>query len=193
MRNPLEPYIRKSALLLGILLATTSIASAQALATAGRGAEIAPFAQATLVRPDWGPGHNFGYTAGVDYTRFIRSVVQPSIEFRVTTANGTTVNERTYSGGLKLQTTVHRVHPYATVLVGYGTIAFNYKNHGYQGDNSVIYSLGGGADFDVTSLLKLRFDFTDQNWNLGTNASLTPMTFGVGFSYSLPFHTGRVR
>jgi hypothetical protein len=193
MRNPLESFIRKSALLLGVLLAATTIAPAQAMITAGRGAEFAPFATTTLVRPDWGPGSNLGYTAGIDYTRFIRSIVQPSIEFRVTGANGATVNERTYAGGLKLQTTIHRIHPYATVLVGYGTIAFNYNNHGYQGDNSVIYSYGGGADFDVTSLWKVRFDVTAQNWKLGNNATLTPATFSVGVAYSLPFHTGRVR
>jgi hypothetical protein len=194
MRNPLSLHIRKSALLLGILLATTSIASAQALITAGRGAELAPFAEATLVRPDWGPGNNFGYMVGVDYTRFIRSIVQPSLEVRVTGANGTVVNEHTYTGGLKLQTTVHRIHPYATFLVGYGVIDLNYFNGGYNHDNSVIYSLGGGADFDVTSLLKVRLDATHQNWNLGgSDGSLTPVTFSVGVAYSLPFHSGRVR
>jgi hypothetical protein len=193
MRNPLELFIRKSALILGILLVTTGVASAQALITAGRGAELAPFAQATLVRPDWGGNNNFGYAAGVDYTRYIRSIVQPSIEFRVTSANGSTVNERTYAGGLKLQTTVHRIHPYATFLVGYGAIDLNYPNGGYNHDNSVIYSLGGGSDFDVTSLLKVRLDATHQSWSLGTNATLTPVTFSVGVSYRLSLHNGRVR
>ena len=131
---------------------------------------------------------------GVDYTRFIRSIVQPSLEVRVTGANGTVVNEHTYTGGLKLQTTVHRIHPYATFLVGYGVIDLNYFNGGYNHDNSVIYSLGGGADFDVTSLLKVRLDATHQNWNLGgSDGSLTPVTFSVGVAYSLPFHSGRVR
>lgn len=192
MRNLLNPHIRKSALLLGVLLATTGIASAQALITAGRGAEFAPFAQTTLVRPDWGPSNNIGYTLGIDYTRFIRSIVQPSLEVRMTSANGTTVNERSYTGGLKLQTSIHRVHPYATVLAGYGTIHLNYNDGTYTGDNGIVYSLGGGADFNVTSQWKLRFDFTHQQWNLG-NAPLSPMTLGVGVSYSLPFHTGRVR
>jgi Outer membrane protein beta-barrel domain len=193
MRNTLHSSIMKSAFFLGTLLATAQLASAQAMIAAGRGTEIAPFVQTTLVRPDWGPTSNIGYTVGVDYTRFIRSIVQPSIEVRMTSANGKTVNERSYAGGLKLQTAVHGIHPYATFLVGYGTITLNYPEGTYTGDDSVIYSYGGGADFKVTSAWKLRLDFSQQNWNLGTNASLTPMTFGVGVSYSLPFHNGRVR
>jgi len=179
--------------LFAILLASAGIVSAQALITAGRGSEIAPFAQTTLIYPDWGPNRNFGYTVGIDYTRYIRSIVQPSIEIRLTGANGKAVNEHTYTGGLKLQTTIHGVHPYATILAGYGTIAFNYPNGSYTGDNSVIYSLGGGADFHVTSQCKLRLDFSQQEWNLGTNASLTPVALSVGVSYALPFHNGRAR
>lgn len=191
MRNPLSLHIRKSALLFAALLATPGIASAQALITAGRGAEVAPFAQVTYINTDWGPS-SYGYTAGIDYTRFIRSIVQPSIEFRMTSVNASAVNERTYSGGLKLQTTVHRVHPYATFLAGYGTLALNYSQGSYTGDNAIIYSFGGGADFNVTSQWKLRLDATRQQWNLG-DAPLTPFAVGVGVSYSLPFHTGRVR
>ena len=193
MRNIVHSSIAKSALFLAILLASAQTASAQALITAGRGSEIAPFAQTTLINPDWGQTNNIGYTVGIDYTRYIRSIVQPSIEVRITSANGKVVNERTYSGGLKLQTTIHGIHPYATLLVGYGTIAFNYPNGNYTGDDSVIYAYGGGADFNVTSQWKLRLDFSQQNWNLGTNASLTPMALGIGVSYSLPFHNGRVR
>jgi opacity protein-like surface antigen len=191
MRNLLQTRTRKAASFLGILLATTGIASAQALITAGRGAEIAPFAQTTIVSPDWGQTRNIGYTLGVDYTRFIRSIVQPSIEIRMTSASGITVNERTYTGGLKLQTTVHGIHPFATFLAGYGTIHFNNTTF-YTGDNAMVYSLGGGVDFNVTQQWKVRADFAGQNWNLG-NATLSPMTLGVGVAYSLPFHTGRVR
>jgi hypothetical protein len=192
MRKSLHSSITKSAFLLGVLLATAQIVPAQALITAERGSGIAPFAQATLIRPDWGPTSNIGFTYGVDYTRYIRSIVQPSIELRMTMANGTTVNENTYSGGLKLQTSIHRVHPYATLLAGYGTIHFNYYNGNYAGDNATVYSLGGGADFDVTSQWKLRADFIQQHWNLG-GPTLTPSALSVGVAYSPSFHNGRAR
>jgi opacity protein-like surface antigen len=183
----------KTAILLGILWAVTRAVSAQAIVTAERGIGIAPFAQATLLRPDWGQTNNLGYTAGLDYTRFIRSsILQPSLEFRYTRANGATVNERSYSAGIRLQTTVHGVHPYATFLAGHGNIDFNYANGSYYGDNSIIYSLGAGAELNVTPLWKLRLDFTSQHWNI-IPQTLTPMTFAAGVAYSLPFRNRRVQ
>jgi opacity protein-like surface antigen len=195
MRNPLHHSAWKSALLLGILLSATRVVSAQALLTAQRSTEITPFAQLALVSPDWGPTNNLGYTVGIDYTHFIRSsFVQPSLEFRYTRANGVTVNERSYAGGFKLQTTVHGIHPYATILAGHGNIDFNYAlpNSNYHGDNSFIFAFGGGAEFNVTSLWRLRLDVTSQSWNTGTE-SLSPLTLGVGIAYSLPSHFRRVQ
>lgn len=192
MRILLHRTTLKSALLLWAIFAATTAAKAQALVPAQRGAEIAPFAQTTLVHPDWGQTNNLGYTVGIDYTRFIRSIVQPSLEVRMTSANGTSVNERTYAGGLKLQTTVHNIHPYAALLVGYGDITFTYPGHVFSGDNSIIYTIGGGADFNVNSRWKLRVDVNQQHWNLDPN-TLTPLTVGLGVAYTLPFHTGQAR
>lgn len=185
--------ICKTALLLGILLAAIRVVSAQAIVTAQRSIEVAPFAQTTLVRPDWGPTSNLGYTAGIDVTRFIRSsLLQPAFEFRYTHANGSTVNERSYAAGIRLQTAVHGVHPYATLLVGHGNIDMNYPDNGYNSDNSIIYAYGGGADFNVISHWKLRLDLTSQHWNIGPQ-SLTPMTLGVGIAYTLPSLNRRVQ
>jgi len=145
---------------------------------AQRGGEFAPFVQTTLLSPDWGPTSNVGYTIGVDYTRFIRSIVQPSLEVRMTSANGSTVGERSYIGGLKLQTTIHGIHPYFTLLGGEG--------------RTFIYSLGGGAIIPIHSQLDLRLDFTHQQWNIDPQ-TLTPVTLSVGVAYRLPFHNGRVQ
>jgi hypothetical protein len=183
--------IRKSAILLAVLVAASQAASAQALETAQRGTEIAPFAQYTVLTPDWGTTNDTGYTAGLDYTRFIRSIVQPSVEFRYTTATGQTVNEHIYSTGLKLQTTIHHIRPYFTALAGKGFIDFDHPANGYISDSSVVYSLGGGALFSVGRQINLRLDYTHQNWNIGPE-TLTPATFGVGFAYRIPFHNGRV-
>jgi hypothetical protein len=184
----LHKIARKVLPLAGFLALAAPIAPSQAMLSSSRGAEIAPFAQTTLLSPDWGPTKDLGYTIGIDYTRFIRSIVQPSIEVRMTSASGSSVNERTYSGGLKLQTTIHHVRPYATFLVGNGTIQFVHPINNYLSDNSIIYSLGGGAEVDVTSQLSVRFDFQHQQWNLDPN-TLTPVALGVGFSYRLPFHS----
>jgi hypothetical protein len=190
--NSPHALVRQSLFLLGIL-AAARIAPAQALETAQRGAEIAPFAQTVLLSPDWGPTRNLGYTVGIDYSRFIRSIVQPSIELRMTSASGTTVNEKSYLGGLKLQTpAIHRIHPYLAVLGGRGFIDFNHATNGYTGDNSFVISMAGGARFPVTSQLDLTVEYSWQQWNIDPQI-LNPSTLGVGVAYRIPFHTGRVQ
>jgi opacity protein-like surface antigen len=188
MRNLLSNWTTKSALFLGISLAATGIASAQATVVGERGAELAPFITTTYLSPDWGQKNNLGFTAGVDYTRFIRSIVQPSLEFRMTSADGLNVGEKTYLGGFKLQTTVHGVHPYAVVLGGNGDIVFHHQEaQGYTTDNSFVLSVGGGAEFNVLPQWKVRADFTEQHWNLEPQI-LTPKVFSVGVAYSIAFH-----
>ena len=186
MRNLLSGWIAKSAVFLGISLAASGIAIGQAVVTADRGAAIATFATSTLVHPDWGQPNNIGFTVGVDYTRFTPTLIQPSLELRMTHANGTQVGENSYLTGFKLETGFHRIHPYATFLAGMGYIAF--KNQpSYSSDSSFTYSLGGGAEFNVLPSWRVRADFTEQHWNLDPQI-LTPMSFGVGVSYSIPFH-----
>jgi hypothetical protein len=193
MRNLFHPATLKSAILLGILAAATHIVSAQALITAQRGAEITPFAQATLISPDWGQTNNLGYTFGIDFTRFIRSsFLQPSLELRMNSAGGITVLERSYVGGFKLQTAIHGIHPYATILGGDGSITFTHPINGYLGDNSFVLSVGCGAEFNVTRQLAVRLDFTNQFWNLDPQ-SLTPLTFGVGVAYHIGARNSRIQ
>ena len=91
-----------------------------------------------------------------------------------------------YLTGFKLETAIRRIHPYATLLAGMGYITF--KNQpSYSSDSSFTYSLGGGAEFNVLPSWKVRADFTEQHWNLDPQV-LNPMSFGVGVSYSIPFH-----
>jgi opacity protein-like surface antigen len=191
MTNLLHRSIRNAALLLGISLGAVHVASGQAIATGGRGAELSPFALATLVLPDWGQPNNYGYAVGADYTRFVPFVLQPSLEFRFTHADGEQVNEKSYGGGLKLHATVHRLHPYATFLIGHGDVAF-YRAINTAKHSSIVYSIGGGADLDISSQWKVRADYTQQFWNLDFG-TLTPSTFALGIAYRVPFHNGRSR
>ena len=183
MRFSFRRALRCSLLLAGFAI-TSSAAHGQAKITAGRGNAFTPFAQMTLVGPDWGPTENLGYTFGLDYTHFIRSRVQPSLEARATAANGSTVNEHSYLGGFQVQLPFHGIYPYATLLGGYGGIHYNYDNGGYTGDHSLIYSLGGGADVPLARALRLRLDFTRQTWNIAPQ-TLNPITLSAGLAYSL--------
>ncbi len=189
----MQNLLHRSTLILGVLLAATQVATAQAIVSAQRGAEIAPFAQVTLISPDYGQSRNLGYTVGLDYTRFIRSsIVQPSIEFRYTSANGITVNERSYAGGVKVQTTIHGIQPYATFLVGHGNIDLAVPEGTYAGDNAIVLAYGGGVQFPVTQLLRVKGEVMAQHWNL-EQATLTPTTYSLGVVYVVPFHRLGVR
>jgi len=194
MRNPLyrlhllrQSWIMKSALCLGISLSATATASAQADWTAQRGTEIVPFLQTTLLSPDWGQTRNIGFTAGIDYTRFLRSVVQPSLELRVSSANGINVGEHSFTGGLKIATTIRGIHPYGTLLAGTGGITFMNPIDTYGSDTSFVYSMGGGVEYNVRPQWKLRADYTRQHWDLDPQ-TLTPSMYSVGVAYSIPFH-----
>jgi opacity protein-like surface antigen len=189
MRNLLNHWTMKSVVCLGITLASTGIASAQAAVTAQRGADLVSFAQTTLLRPDWGQTNNIGFSAGLDYTRYIRSSYQPSLELRYTNADGKNVGEHSFTGGLKLTTTAFGLHPYATLLAGTGGITFHNPVDTYGKDTSFVYSLGGGLEFNVQPQWKVRLDFTQQHWDLDPQL-LTPMTFAVGVSYKIPFGAG---
>jgi opacity protein-like surface antigen len=183
-------YHRMLAVTLLVAGATIAV-GAQAIPTVQRGAEFAPFVQTTIVNPDWGQTKNIGFTAGFDYTRFIPSIVQPSLEFRATRATGRTVNESTYLGGIKLQTTIRNIHPYAVVLAGKGIIGFNYfYNGGIKGDDSLVYAYGGGAEFNVRRSWKIRAEYTQQHWDFDPN-TLSPSNFGFGLAYSVPFGNRR--
>ena len=56
------------------------------------------------------------------------------------------------------------------------------------GDNSFVYSLGGGAEFNVTSPVGAAPRLHPAALEPRPQ-TLTPMTFGVGVAYSIPFHT----
>ena len=144
MRHPLHLTLNhwagKTVILLAASLAVPAAASAQAAVTAQRGAEIAPFVQASIITPDWGPQHNIGYTVGIDYTRLISGIIQPSLELRYISANGLTVDEHSITGGFKIATSVRNIHPYATLLAGTGGILFVHPVPGYPSDTAYIYS-----------------------------------------------------
>lgn len=186
-------FAYRRALALTLVLAGAAVATsrgnAQAMPTVERGSEFVPFGLATSVNPDWGQTNNLGFAAGFDYTHLIPSIVQPSLEFRVTHASGRTVNQSTYLGGFKLQTRIRNINPYLVLLAGKGIITFNYfYNGGLTGDDSAVYAIGGGAEIPVHRSWKVRADYTQQHWNLEPN-TLTPSTFGFGVAYTVPFRS----
>lgn len=193
MRNALNRWTVLPTVLLALAVAGVRSSAAQAVPVGTRGSDVAPFFAVTTVSPDWGASRNFGYTAGVDYTRLSRGVGQPGLEFRVSSATGLRVDEFSYAGGLKLQGGSYGpVRPYATMLVGMGTINIHPGGPSLAKETSFLYALGGGLEIQLPSAFKVKADFLQQTWSFSPNG-LTPVALSIGLSYSLPVRNGGFR
>jgi hypothetical protein len=170
------------------LLAPPARLAAQALPAATKALDISVYGGYISSNSDYGPYRNTGEAFGVEITRPIRFPIVPSIEGRFNFTNGPAVRENTYLPGVRgTATYLHVLHPYAAVFFGYGTIDFNFPNHGYQSDDSAIFAAGGGLNVDVSENFGLMADFQYQHWSLGANDSLTPNLFLFGVTYHIPF------
>ena len=75
-------------------------------------------------------------------------------------------------------------------FVSAGTITFTHPLIDPAGkaiprsDNSIVYSLGGGVDYDFARhFRRLRVDYQFEHWNLGTNLTFTPQALSIGAVY----------
>jgi hypothetical protein len=166
---------------------------AQATPAAFKQGEISVYGAYSRVWPDYAPQKDNGAIFGADYTRFINFFLTPSLEFRGKVVSGPTVNERTWGGGIRGEHRFRNFYPYIDFLVSAGTIQFNHPSLDafgrlYASDNSIVYSAGGGVDYDITRRFAARFDYQFEHWNLGTNQSLTPEALSIGAVYHLTPH-----
>lgn len=163
-------------------------ASAQASYTASRHeGHVSIFGEGSRLSTDYGPKKDYGYTFGADYTRHYR-LLNPSLEFRVSHADGDNVGQTSYMGGLKGSRDYGRLHPYGDLLLGYGIITFTHPRGTYYRDNSIIFGAGGGVDVDIVGNFAAKAEFQYQSWKLGNaNSRLTPSLLSIGIVYHLPF------
>lgn len=163
----------------------------QAVRTASKSADISVFAGFQDADPAYGPDHAAGGSFGADFTRYFHIPVQPSLEFRANFISNTFVSEHTYLVGLRAAVPFRGLRPYADFLVGPGTIHFP-LNVGYLGDNSTVYSYGGGVDVPVYRNFALKLDVQGQHWNTG-EFIYTPTLGTIGINYTIPFrpHTSQ--
>jgi hypothetical protein len=167
--------------------------SAQAAPTRSRAAGASAFVTYTWLDPDYGSSGS-AVTVGGDYTKFFK-FVSPSIEARFKTGSGAAVTETTFGGGIRAETQIKYFHPYADFLVSDGLISFAEKNYigsnGNGSNNSLVYSFGGGVDYDFADQWAARLDFQSESWNLHSvpNVMLTPRAYSIGILYR--FRLGR--
>ena len=181
--------------------AGTGVAAGQSRVTAQRESEIAPFVLATYMHPalatySYPEAANFGYAAGVDASPFMFRRFQPALELRFTGDSGPLAHEYTCSGGLKAAILFRGIRPYATLLKGFDIIYFTYPiatpKGPYARDGSRMFSVGGGAEFDVGPSWQVRVDYSKQYWALAS-PDIRPVAVSLGVAYRIPFRNGKMR
>lgn len=167
--------------------------SAQATAARSREASLSAFGMfAPHMTPDYGQAVK-AFTVGGDYTRFYQ-VISPAIEFRYKDSTMGAVSERTIGGGIRVERSFSYFRPYADFLVSSGTINFAQKDYigsnGTGSNSSIVYSYGGGLDYDFADQWAVRVDFQQESWSFNKSPviTLTPRALSVGILYHFRFH-----
>lgn len=187
--DPSMASLRSTLFFLALPLAANTLAGAQAVRTASKSADISVFGGFEAAHPDYGPYNSYGGMFGIDFTRYFHFPVEPSLEFRANFHSNIAVSEHSYVVGLKAAVPFRFVKPYADLLVGPGNIHFPY-NPGYTGDDSIVYSYGGGIDVPLLRGFAAKFDLQGQHWNTG-EFTYTPTIGTIGLSYTIPFRPRR--
>ncbi len=168
-------------------------AEAQASFTATQPLGLSAFGGGTGNWTNLEGGRNLGITAGVDlalptYRRF-----RPVLEVRAThaVANGQIDAQKEVLGGLRVERQYTRWHPYVDFLAGRGQLdyqngGFTYGAYTYLSSTTVVYSIGGGVDFDISRHFAIRGDFQAQHWDTPFPSTTTIIPVVVATNRLLP-------
>lgn len=177
--------------LIGVLVGFLGLktAPAQSSFTATQPLALSGFGGVTGNWTDLAGGRNLGITAGVDlalptYRRF-----RPVLEGRGTYAfvPGQIDAQKELLVGLRVERQYSKWHPYVDFLAGRGQLdyqhgGFTYGNLTYISSTTVVYSFGGGLDYDLSHHFAVRGDFQLQHWDTpfpsGTIATPVAVTTG---------------
>jgi opacity protein-like surface antigen len=180
-----SPFFRFGCL--GALLFLSSLLHAQNIPAAKQSLDIQAYGGYTFLSPDYGPYNDHGFLVGGDVGRPFRAVMG-SIDARYTYGMGQGVSEWSLLAGPRVDLRHRRFDPYADFLIGYGVIDFTHPaSSTYTHDNSVVFALGGGLNYEVWRSFSVKGDLTYQYWKLGSaNSYMTPVAISVGVSYRVP-------
>jgi hypothetical protein len=165
---------------------------AQGLPTASKEAAISFFGTYSRVSTDRSSQKDNGFTVGFAYTRYLHWLLTPSLEVRCKIANGGSVSEKTFGGGIRVEHRFKNFYPYADFFGSYGKITFanpitSVPGPRYYYDDSTVYSAGAGLDYDITSTWAARVDYQFEHWHTGFRNTFTPQIFSIGILYRIPF------
>jgi opacity protein-like surface antigen len=191
----------KQSLLRLALFSTISSMSYRALAQSTPAAtqqlQLSAFVAGTGTFTDLSGGKNLGITAGVDITVLHFRAFRPAAEFRGTypVYGGTISSQKNFLIGPKVEYPIGRLHPYVDFLIGRGGIdylrgGYVYGDVKYLSSNTVVYSPGGGLDYNLTHNLAVKFDFQYQHWDTpaAPSGSIHPKAITLGGVYVFDFN-----
>jgi len=164
---------------LALLLGGSSIAHAQATAAATRAGDLQVGVGYTSAQPDYSPHRFTGYAAYADFDFRPNLGIEAEIH-KVNTSGNDQSYQMTYDVGVRYFRTYGRVVPYVKAMVGRGD--FNYP-YGYTNLSYTLYAGGVGADFKVSTHLRVRGEYEYQRWTSFTPNGLTPQLITIGAAY----------
>jgi hypothetical protein len=183
-----EGSLMTKLLCLTALLAVAASAHAQATPTAGKSADVQIGGSFSVLNPDYGPNHWYGYGfyADVDFRYHY------GVEFAIRQQSGPEpiVYERTYElGGRYVYPLNDRFAPYVKGNLGRGVFNFSGTNGSgppVQVANLAynIQAVGAGLDLRVLPGLNVRvIDYEYQWWDGFPPHGLNPQVFSFGVAY----------
>ena len=143
--------------------------------------------------PDWGYGRMWGTTVWADwYPGFFTSHVRGlgveflgrDISIGQNLPTQKNIRQDTIEGGgIYTLRTFRNFHPYAKMLIGYGSYDFTSPSPTYKHDTRALMAGGGGFEYRIHGPLWARADYEYQVWQLLLGKYPDPQGFTAGISY----------
>lgn len=163
---------------------------------------LSVFGVGSYVRPAFQDARDgIGLSAGASLGFTVPGLhhLEPSLEGRYSYARSRSdpglvprsISESVPSVGARVTWHASRFHPYGDLLIGPGTIRFLGPvliAPNYTQNNSLVWTYGGGMDYDVTRNCALRVDVQGESWKLSRNdPPFHPLRVGAGVRYQFHF------
>jgi len=186
------------------ILSSVPVAYSQAVPTASQALQLSAFGAASGMLTGLYGGHNAGITAGVDLSMLSLHGYHPSIEARgiYPFDKGHVDSQKSIMGGVKIDHRLARSSVYVDFLAGRGEI--DYQNGGftvgslkYISTSTNVYSLGVGADLDISRHFAVKADYQYQLWKTPVipagNIYPSVLSLGVVYRFDLNHYYKRIR
>jgi opacity protein-like surface antigen len=166
----------------------------QASPTASKGSTLSVFGAYSRISTDREASSISGITFGTDLSIYAPGGFVASLETRFQIAPGSLAydGQDTYGGGIRMDRPIKRFVPYIDFLVSSGHLSFTNPTTTYKRDNSVVYSGGGGLEYNLSTRWAARADYLFEHWDIGTTSNLqngifSPQIITFGIAYRIPF------